>query len=129
MVVAVLGGGEGCSRGGSVLALEGDLNRLKGFEDCLGVAGVGSAEDDAEERRRFGKKNPSGPGSRLDWLEASLSDLSGVVPELKVGLWKPQITRREPLQRERSTIQLLASKVQACYTATRTSHVLSLFEK
>lgn len=79
IVVAALGGGGGCSGAGSVLALEGDLNRLKGFEDVLGVAGLGSTEDDAVEGRRFGKKNPSGPGSRLDGLEASLPDLSGVV--------------------------------------------------
>ena len=79
-----------------MLALEGVLKRLKGFEGGLDVAGDGSTEDDAEERRRFGRKNPSGPGRRLDWLEASLSDLSGVVPELKVGFWKPQVTRREP---------------------------------
>lgn len=93
-VGAVLGRGVGCSGTGSVVALEGVLNRLKGFEGGLGVAGVagvGSSEADAKEGRRFGKRNPSGPGSRLDWLEASLSDLSGVVPELKVGSWKPQI--------------------------------------
>ena len=96
MVVAALGGGDGCSGAGSVLDLEGDLNRLKGFEEVLGVAGVGSTAADAVEGRRFGKKNPRGPGSRLGWLEASLSDLSGVVPESTLGLWKPQISRREP---------------------------------
>lgn len=63
-----------------MLDLEGDLNRLNGFEGGVGVAGVGSIEGDVEERRRFGKKNPSGPVRRLDWLEASLSDLSGDVP-------------------------------------------------
>lgn len=83
MVVAVLGGGDGCSGAGSVPDLGGDLNRLKGFEGRLGVVGVGSTGADAVEGRRFGRKNPSGPGSRLDWLEASLSDLSGVVPELR----------------------------------------------
>lgn len=70
-----------------MLDLEGA--RLKGFKGSLGVAGVagvGSTDDDVEGRRRFGKKNPSGPGSRLGWLEASLSDLSGVVPELEMGL-------------------------------------------
>ena len=67
-----------------MLALEGDLNRLNGFEGGdLGVAGVGSIEDDAVEGRRFGKKKPNGPGRRSDWLEASLSDLSGVVPEFR----------------------------------------------
>lgn len=64
-----------------VLDLEGDLKCLKGFEDGFAVAGVGSEEGGGEERRRFGKKNPSGSGRRLDWREASLSDLLGVVPE------------------------------------------------
>jgi hypothetical protein len=91
IVVAVLGRDDGCSGGGSVLDREGEVNRLKGFEDVLGVAGVGSTLADAVEGRRFGRKNPSGPGSRLGWLEASLSDLSGVVPEPKLRLWKPQI--------------------------------------
>lgn len=65
-----------------MLDLEGDLNRLNELEGGLDVVGVGSMEDDAREGRRLGKKNPNGPGRRLDWLEASLSDLSGVVPEL-----------------------------------------------
>lgn len=81
IVVAVLGR-VGVSGAGSVLALEGDLNRLNGFEEGLVAVWVGSLEDDAVEGRRFGKKNPNGPGRRLDWLEASLSDLSGDVPEL-----------------------------------------------
>ena len=45
---------------GIVLDLEGALKRLKGFEDGLGVAGVGSGDDRWDGRRRFGKKNPSG---------------------------------------------------------------------
>jgi len=81
IVVAVLGGG-GCSGTGTVLDLEGDLKRLKGFERGFDVAGVGSGGDGGDVRRRFGNKNPSGSGRRLDWREASLSDLSGVVPEL-----------------------------------------------
>ena len=64
-----------------MLDLEGDLKRLKGLEGGFDVVGVGSVDDCVEERRRFGKKNPSGSGRRLDWREASLSDLSGVVPE------------------------------------------------
>lgn len=79
VIVAVLGGW-GCCGTGTVLDLEGDLKRRKGFEDGLVVAGVGSG-DGGTERRRFGKKNPSGSGRRLDWREASLSDLSGDVPE------------------------------------------------
>lgn len=65
-----------------MLALEGDLNRLNGLVGGLDVVGVGSMEDDGRDGRRLGKKNPNGPRRRLDWLEASLSDLSGVVPEL-----------------------------------------------
>ena len=80
IVVAVLGGG-GCSGTGTVLDLEGGLKRLRGFEGGFDVEGVGSVEDGVGGRRRFGKKNPSGSGRRLDWLEASLSDLPGVVPE------------------------------------------------
>jgi len=80
IVVAVLGRG-GCSGTGAVLDLEVDPRRLGGFEGGLDVAEVGSTEDEREERRRFGKRNPSGWGRRLDWREASLSDLSGVVPE------------------------------------------------
>jgi len=77
---------------GTVLDLEGGLERLKGFEGCFGVGGVGSWGDGVGGRRRFEKKNPSGSGRRLDWLEASLSDLPGVVPECR---WKC----REPKKR------------------------------
>ena len=66
-----------------MLDFEGDLKRLKGFEGGFGVAGIGSEGDGGEEGRRFGRRNPSGRGRWLDWREASLSDLSGVVPECR----------------------------------------------
>ena len=64
-----------------MLDLEGVLRRWKMVEDGLVVAADGSGEDGGAVRRRFGKKNPSGSRRRWDWREASLSDVSGVVPE------------------------------------------------
>jgi len=115
-----------------VLDLEGVLRRLKGFEGVLGVVGVGSGGDGGVERRRFGKRNPSGSSSRLGWREASLSDLSGVVPECRMAETKGTRRTGEGVRVRAGSIRLFASKVQA-YIAQphppNTHHVSSVPSK
>ena len=92
-----------------MLDLEGDLKRSKGFKDGFVVAGVGPDEDGEVKVRCF-EKNPGGSECRLDWREASLSDLPRSFQNVGKLCGKPKENEQETSSEDEPQLSIVGLK-------------------